>query len=171
MPFALLSVAGQLAQTFKILPGEARVREVIAWAWGRYAASAGAMALNPEEQAIEALRAYIAERWDVTIKSVSSETGVNNREAIGWYDDDTVYLPTDRLREGCRGLAKEQWIAQTLRDRGMLTRQGDPAKGRIAVKYIPKIGHVQSYALARSSFGRERRDEATQSWGKAANAY
>jgi hypothetical protein len=153
LPFALLSVAGQLAQSLGILPAEAKVREIVAWAWRRYAGSDGAMALDPAEQAIDALRAYIAERWDVTIKSVYAETGVNNREAIGWYDDDAVYLPTFRLREACRGQAREQWIASLLRDRGMLARQGDPAKGRIAVKYVPKIGYVQCYALKLADFG------------------
>ena len=168
LPFALLSVAGQLAQTLGILPAEAKVREVISWAWQRYAGSEGATALDPAEQVINALRAYIAERWDVTIKSTGAETGVNNREAIGWYDEEAVYLPTARLRDACLGLAKERWIASLLRDREMLTREGDAAKGRIAIKYVPKIGYVQSYALKRAEFGRQQ--ESQDTYGRAAYA-
>jgi hypothetical protein len=170
LPFALLSVAGQLAQSVGVLlVAKERVPEVVAWAWRRYAGSDGAMALDPAEQAINALRAYIAERWNVTIKSTDDETGVNNREAIGWYDKTAVYLPTARLRDASNGQVREQWLASLLKDRKLLARQGDPATGRIAVKYIPKIGYVQAYALKLAEFGC-RQPEKQETWGKAANA-
>jgi hypothetical protein len=168
VPLALLSIAGQLAQSLGVLPAAAKVRERVEWAWKRYASSSGAMVLEPEEQALEALRTYIHERWNVTLKNTLAETGVNNREAIGWYDNNTVYLPTARLREACKEVLKEQYIAQVLRDRDLLSQQGDAAKGRIAVRYVPKIGHVQSYALKREYFGREV--EVTPKYGRAANA-
>jgi hypothetical protein len=172
-PLALLLIAGQLAQSFGILPADAKVREHVEWAWKRYATSSGTMVLEPEEQALEALRTYILERWDVTIKSTFWDKGINNREAVGWYDDTTVYLPTVRLREACKGILKEQHIAQLLRDRDMLSQQGDAAKGRIAVRYVPKIGHVQCYALKRKLFGREddkKQDDNQRAHGRAANA-
>jgi hypothetical protein len=169
VPLALLSVAGQLAQTLGVLPAAVKVRERVAWAWGRYANSSGAMAFDPEDQAIEALRTYVHERWNVTIKSTKAETGINNRETIGWYDEKTVYLPTARLREACNAALKEQHLAQALWDRGFLSQRRD--ERRIAVKYVPQIGHVQSYALKREHFGREAKEETDQTRGwRAANA-
>jgi len=43
-----------------------------------------------------------------TIKTVKPDTGTNNREAVGWYDHDIVYLPTNRAAEAAGGVLKEQ---------------------------------------------------------------
>jgi len=83
---------------------------------------------------------YVAERFDVKIKNVNAGTGVNNREAVGWYDDDTVYLPTSRIAEAAGGALKEQRIATVLDQGSHLSRRGDTA--RIAIRWVPKIGRV-----------------------------
>ena len=45
---------------------------------------------------------------------MKSETRINNREAVGWYDHDAVYLPTNRASEAAGGVLKEQRIAAVL---------------------------------------------------------
>ena len=107
-PFAFLAVGGALAQQFGILPIEADIGGAIQWAWKRFFDSPDAQALAPDKQVVINIRQYIAERWDVSIKTVEPKTGINNREAVGWYDDDTVYLPTNRVAEATGGILKEQ---------------------------------------------------------------
>jgi len=113
------------------------------------------VALDPDRQVVINIRQYIAERWDVTIKTVKPETGIN-REAVGWYDYDTVYLPTNRAAEAAGGVLKEQRIAAILDQGGHLSRRGGPT--RIAIRWVPRIGHVDCYALRRSEFGRSDKE-------------
>lgn len=128
----------------------------IRWAWERFCSSSDALALDPDRQAVVNIRQHIAERWDVTIKDVKSETGINNREAVGWYDHDTVYLPTNRASKAAGGVLKEQRIAAVLDQGGHLSRRGGPT--RIAIRWVPRIGHVDCYALRRSEFGRSNKE-------------
>jgi hypothetical protein len=158
LPFAILAIVGSLAQDFGICPSEADVAGAIGWAWKRFCSSSDALAIDPDRQAVVNIQQYIAERWDVTIKNVEAVTGVNNREAVAWYDKDTIYLPTSRIAEAAGGVLKEQRIAGALDKGGHLARRGDPK--RIAIRYVPKIGHVNCYALRRGQFGRP--DEATE---------
>jgi uncharacterized protein DUF927 len=155
-PFALLAVGGALAKQFGILPTETDIRGAIQWAWKRFSDSPDALALAPDKQVVINIRQYIAERWDVSIKTVEPKAGINNREAVGWYDDDTVYLPTNRVGEAAGGVLKEQRIAAVLDQGGHLSRRGDTT--RIAIRWIPKIGRIDCYALRRSEFGRTDKD-------------
>ena len=157
LPFALLFVAGQLAVSIGLLPKDTPVADAVGWAWERFVHSSDAAVLAPDEQALNSLRTWIAERWDVTIKAVETawEDGdarrINNRESLAWYDDEVVYLPTRRAREASGGALKELHLARLLADRSMLARRD---KDRFTVRYVPKIGHVQCYALRRCDFGR-----------------
>jgi hypothetical protein len=155
---ALPLVAGQLAQEFDLLPWSADLEWPVRWAWERFQKSSDAEALTPDEQAIASLRAWIAERWDVTIKSVdtgaeSYDRKLNNREAVAWYDDAAIYLPAQRLREASGETLKAQQIVKALIDRDLLARRQDAR--RAAIRWIPKIGRVDAYALKRSAFGRQ----------------
>jgi hypothetical protein len=76
---------------------------------------------------------------------------------VGWYDHDAVYLPTNRAAKAAGGVLKEQRIAAVLDKGGHLSRRGGPK--RIAIRWVPRIGHVDCYALRRSEFGRS--DEET----------
>jgi hypothetical protein len=156
IPFAVVAIGGSLAQEFGILPGEADVSGAIRWAWERFCSSSDALALEPDRQTVVNIAQYIAERWGVTIKDVKSQTGVNNREAVGWYDHDTVYLPTNRVAEAAGVALKEQRIAAVLDQGGHLSRRGGPT--RIAIRWVPRIGHVDCYALRRSEFGRSDKE-------------
>jgi hypothetical protein len=156
IPFAFVAIGGALAQQFGILPSEADVSAAVRWAWERFCSSSDALALDPDLQAVISIRQYIAERWDVTIKNVTDGKGVNNREAVGWYDQDTVYLPTNRITEAAGGALKEQRTAAVLDQGGHLTRRGGPK--RIAIRYVPHVGYVDCYALRRSKFGRTDKD-------------
>jgi hypothetical protein len=148
--FALMVVAGQLAKAFGVLPAAMEVSEAVNWAWCRFLASTDAVALNPEDQAIGNIIRWIAEQWGVSIRHVDGDGGV--RDAVAWYDNSAVYLPTERIREAAGGALKEQQIAKVLNDRGLLAKRTD-AK-RLAVRYVPKVGYVQAYALSRAHFGR-----------------
>ena len=154
-PFAFLAISSALAQQFGILPIEADVGGAIRWAWARFSGFADALALDPDRQALINIRQYVAERFDVTIKNVNAGSGTNNREAVAWYDDDAVYLPTNKIAEAAGGALKEQRIAAVLDKGGYLSRRGD--KSRVAVRWVPKIGRVACYALRRSEFGRTDR--------------
>jgi phage/plasmid primase-like uncharacterized protein len=148
--FGLLLVVGQLAKQYGILPETAPVKEAVTWAWEQFGSSSDALALKPDDQAIANLRLWIAERWGTSIRSVDADSGT--REAVAWFDNDTVYLPTSRIVEACGGAIKEQHVAKVLNERGLLSKRGSPE--RLAIKYVPKIGHVQSYAMRKSEFGR-----------------
>jgi len=156
IPFAFPAVGGALAQEFGILPREANVAGAVKWAWERFCDSADALALDPAQLAVVNIRQYIAERWDVTIKDVKALSGINNREAVGWYDQDTVYLPTNRIVAAAGGVLKEQRIVAALDQGGHLSRRGGLT--RIAIRWVPKIGRVDCYALRRSQFGRTDND-------------
>jgi Domain of unknown function (DUF927)/Toprim domain len=152
LPFAVISIAGTLGREFGIIPTDADVAGAVRWGWEQFCDSSDALALDPERQAIANLQKYVKERWDVTIKSITQAGGTNNREAVGWYDDNAVYLPVQTLADAAgRGLPEKQ-IAGLLDRRGYLSRRTDG--NRIAIRYVPKIGRIDCYALKRSTFGR-----------------
>jgi hypothetical protein len=157
-PFALLLVAGELAKALEVVPASADIRAAVLWAWGRYLGSSAAIALDPAEQTVSHLRTWIAERWDVTVKSVDAAWDdldgrrLNNRETFAWYDADTVYVPTTRLREAAGNVLTEREVAQALDQRGLLTRRHD--ERRIALRRVPNVGRIDAYALRRDQFGR-----------------
>jgi hypothetical protein len=152
IPFAIVAIAGDLAKQFRILPIEMKIGNAIRWAWNRFSDSDDALALDPDRQAVINIRQFIAERFDVTIKNVTSPgTNINNREAVGWYDNDTVYLSTKRIVEAAGNILSDRRIAVVLDQRGYLSRRGSPS--RIAIRWVPKVGHIDCYALRRSEFG------------------
>jgi hypothetical protein len=160
--FGLLLTAGELAKAFRLLPADTNIAEAVQWGWQRFGASSDALALDPPAQVVAALRTWIAERWGVTVKPTEpsadrfDNSRVNNRESVGWYDDDVVYVPTRRIREAAGSTLKEQEIARILDGRGLLAAH---ERGRLTVRYVPKVGHVQCYALRRDAFGRSDREE------------
>jgi hypothetical protein len=88
----------------------------------------------------------------VTIKNVNVDGGINNRETVAWYDADIVYIPKTRLREAAGNGARESQVASILNRREMLAKRTEA--DRFYVRYIPKVGRIDSYALRRSEFGR-----------------
>jgi hypothetical protein len=74
------------------------------------------------------------------------------RRRGGWYDNDAVYIPTKTLAEAAGRVLPETQIASLLQRRGDLRPRGD--QKRIAIRYVPKVGHIDCYALKRSVFGR-----------------
>jgi putative DNA primase/helicase len=135
-----------------LIPADTAVKEAVTWAWERFKQSSDAAALDPEAQMIANLRQWIAERWDVTIKPVDAGTGINNREALAWYDDDSIYIPKDRIREAAGKALKRSEIGAVLGRRGLLAVK--PAEDRFCVRWVPNIGRVAAYALSREEFGR-----------------
>ena len=107
------------------------------WAWEHFRNSSDSEVLSPEAHAVAKLRQFIAERWDTTIKDVADPSGY--REAIGWYDGDTIYLPKDRIREATGGVLKETHIGALLHRQKLLTKQ---ESDRFTYPYVPKIGKV-----------------------------
>jgi hypothetical protein len=156
LPFGILLIAGELAKALGILPASTPVGEAVRWAWLRFTGSSDAVALNPAEQVIGNLRQWIAERWGSSIREVETVTGV--RDAVAWYDADTVYLPTKRIREAAGEVLKEQHIVRILSERGLLARRHD-AK-RIALRTVPSVGKVDVYALRRDELGRHETNDA-----------
>src|SRR4051794_22083269 len=119
LPFALLFEAGELAMQFGILPGDMRLHDAVSWAWRGFTGGAPSV----DEQAINALRAWIAERWDVTIHEIASSR-VALREAVAWYDQNAVYIPSKRIVEACGGNLSKKHIGQMLREHKLLYAQG-----------------------------------------------
>lgn len=150
-PLAILYVAGELAKKAGVLPAWTNIDHAVTWAWESFKKSADSIALTPDEQAIGNLREYAARRWGVTIKPLNTETGVNNREAEGWYDEDAVYLPASAIHSATGNVLKERQIGVLLESRGMLARRDND---RYTVRYIPNLGFVRAYALKRDEFGR-----------------
>src|SRR5256885_14727283 len=119
IPFALLLVAGEMAVTFGLVPSETPVKDAVQWAWDRFRRSSDAAALDPDSQTISNIQRWVAERWDVTVRSVNAPHA-NNREAVGWYDETAVYIPTDRIREAAGNALKQTEIGALLHKRGLL---------------------------------------------------
>src|SRR6185436_10930836 len=141
---------------FELVPRNTDVPHFIKWGWSRFLGSTDAAALDPEAQAVANLRTWIAERWDSTIhpttRTTNAITGSEQkpvRDALGWYDDDAVYLPAHRLREAAGGALKEVEIAKALDAGGFIAKTKGP--DRYLIGYIPKVGKVKAYALSRSS--------------------
>lgn len=154
---ALPLVAGRLAQDFDLLPWSLDLEGVIQWSWERFTRSSDAEALAPDEQAIANIRAWIAERWDVTIKSVDTgadgfDRKLNNREAVAWYDQTAIYLPVQRIREASGETLKAQQIVKALTDRDLLAKRHNSK--RASVRHVPEVGRIDAYALKRQEFGR-----------------
>jgi hypothetical protein len=151
-PLALLLIAGELAKTFKLLPSNTDAKKAVTWGWKQFRQSSDAAVLDPEVKVIGSIREWLAERWDVTVKSVEADGKMNNRETIAWYDADTVYIPKTRLREAAGNGLRESQIASIMDRRGMLAKRTE--SDRLYVRFIPKVGRIQAYALRRSEFGR-----------------
>lgn len=152
MPFAVLLIAGELAKILGVLPQHAEVHKAVYWAWERFRQSRDSDVLSPEDHALAKLRQYIAERWGVTIKDVKDYSGYSgSREAVGWYDDDAVYIPKDRILEATGGVFKETHIGALLKRQNVLAKH---ERDRFTWPHVPKIGGVKCYALKRSEVGR-----------------
>ncbi len=149
LPFAVVNVAGELAKRFRLLPQNAHIKEAVQWAWGRYLDSSGARVLSPEADAVDHMRRWLIERWDVTVRS--TDGGAGNREAIAWYDNAAVYLPTARAVEAAGGSLKQEEVRRILVAGGHLARREG---AHASVSYIPRIGKLRAYALRRDTFGR-----------------
>ncbi|MCJ2042930.1 DUF927 domain-containing protein [Methylobacterium sp. J-059] len=112
-PFAILLTAGRMARQFGLLPAGMDIDGAIRWAWARFQKSTDAVALDPETQAVTNLRAWVAERWGSDIQAIDPEEGARatNRNALGWYDDDAVYIPAHRIRVVMAGTIQVVQIA------------------------------------------------------------
>src|SRR5262249_3872031 len=108
LPFALALIAGELAKAFDVIPESAAVVKVVRWAWDAFQRSNDSSILDPEEQAVAHLRRWVAERWDVTIQDIARSNGY--REAKGWYDKTTIYIPRERIAEATGNFVKETQI-------------------------------------------------------------
>ncbi|WP_342167065.1 DUF927 domain-containing protein [Methylobacterium sp. SD21] len=163
LPFAILNTAGRLAQRLGILPAEIDVARAVQWAWARFADSSDAVALDPEQQATMNLRAWIAERWGSSIHpTVPDDNGrVSMRDALGWYDDEAVYIPAQRIIEAAGKSLKEIEIGRALKAQGFIAKSHGP--DCFYVSYVPKVGKLKAYALSRKAFGRSL--EAETSFG------
>jgi hypothetical protein len=153
-PFALLLVAGESAVFFGLLPAETPVKDAVQWAWDRFKKSSDAAALDPETQAITNIRQWVAERWDVTIKSVDAAYPVGSREAVAWYDETAIYIPTNRIREASGNALKHSQIGAVLDKHDLLAARPEP--DRFHVRWVPHIGKVSAYAVSRREFGRSQ---------------
>ena len=136
-------------------PVETAVEHAVWWAWDRFSQSSDAVAaLDPEAQVIARLITWIAQRWDVTVKSTTPEDSRNNREPLACYDDTAIYIPKETLREAAGGNLRESQVAPILHRRGLIARrtEGDC----LYVRFVPKVGKVQAYALSRAQFARSK---------------
>ena len=156
LPFAILATAGLMAQEHGLLPKGGVVFAAVCWAWAKFTKSNDALALNPAEQAIRSIQQWVGERWDTSIHGIDS--GLRSyRDAVGWWDNDAVYLTPDALVEAAGGALKESLIAKSLSAAGMLAKTKDAE--HLSVSFVPKVGRFKAYALSRSDFGRGSTEE------------
>ena len=151
LPLAIISAAGGLAQAFGLLPAGPTLNQSVRWAWAGFKASSDAIALDPAEQAIGNIRTWVAERWRTSLHGIHAEEKPS-RDAMGWWDDNAVYLTPERLKEAAGGTLKEELIASALNDAGMIHK----TKGgrHLYVSWVPSCGRMKAYALSRDHFGR-----------------
>ncbi len=158
LPLAILAMAGGMAQTYGLLPQGEMLRDAIRWAWTGFQESSDAVALDPAEQAVSSIRAWVAERWRTSLHNLHAEERPM-RDAVGWFDDSAIYLTPERLVEAAGGTLKEGMISRALNTAGMLAKR--KSDENLAVFWVPKIGKLKAYALCRSHFGREAEDDGT----------
>jgi len=161
VPFAILQMAGEIAQACELIPGSMSVANVIAWGLERFKSSQERATLDPATFAIDQLRTWVAERWDTSIRATNCE--LNHRDSVGWYDKDAVYITKSRLSEAAGGGLKEIEVARHLDNLGFIAKRKDSDHRFVA--YVPSVGKVPAYALRRGEFGRER--SGTNSYLKA----
>jgi hypothetical protein len=158
IPLAILYVAGLLAKRFGLLDETVPVAKAVTWAWDQSTQSANSRVLSAHDQAIANLRRGVLERLNVTIKRISPayyhsrdlQQPVNNREAMGWYDDDAVYLPIERAREAAGSGISERALTQLFTSRDLLAKRHD--RRRVHIRSVPGVGKIDVYALKRSEF-------------------
>ncbi len=157
LPLAILAAAGTMAQEHGLLPKGGAIYEAVRWAWAAFRGSNDAVALDPSAQAIGNIRQWVAERWRTSIQAVDAEERPT-RDAVGWWDEEAVYLPADRLVEAAGGGLKEAVIAKALKAAGMLAKTKDAE--HLSISFVPKVGWLKAYALSRRHFGRGSTEEA-----------
>ncbi len=141
-PLAILWAAGVLAISFGVIPGNADdVIHAVRWAWMNFRASSDAEPLDAERQAINHLRTWAAERWNVTVCNIQCEP--RHQKAEAWFDDQAVYIPKGRLVEAGGGMLRQSQIAAILLRGGMLIKRGD----RMYARYVPGVGRLDAYAI------------------------
>ena len=161
LPLAILSAAGGFAQAFELLPPGPAVNEAVMWAWTGFAKSSDAVALDPAEQAIGNIRTWIAERWRTSLHGIHAEEKPT-RDAVGWWDDEAVYLTPDRLVEAAGGTLKEIVVAKALNEAKMLAKT--KGERHLSVSWVPSLGPMKAYALSRSHFGRGQGSEPLRAY-------
>jgi hypothetical protein len=152
--FALVLVAGEMAKQFGILPANTDVKKAVLWGWAQFADTPCSNLVNPEEKAIERLRNWIAQRWGVSIRHINDSPGHHYADA--WFDDATVYLPTDKIDAAIGGGMTDTQFGKTVEKLGLISKRKGP--DRIALSYVSGIGKVQCYALRRDLVGRTGTD-------------
>jgi hypothetical protein len=148
MPLAIISVAGQLATQLEILP-ELDLADAVNWAWAQFVVSREADTLDSITLAIHNLRDWIPEHWNTSIRHISDDR-VLTRDAAGWYDDNIVYLPTFRASEAISGALSLPAFGRALKNKGLLRDNTDAS--RATVRWVPKVGKLDAYALKREEF-------------------
>ena len=161
LPFAVLSTAGELAKEFGIIPTWYDVRNTVAWAWESFMASGSATALAPEKDAVQKLGEFVTRAWGVTIKPAYGGNGQGTREAVGFYDDETIYLLASVISDATGGSLGERQIGSVLAEQGLLAKHDAE---RWTVRYIPGVGRVRAYALKRGELGRPVEPNRAPHW-------
>ena len=151
MPLALIQTAGELAQEYGVLPQYDLVG-AIQWAWIRYLGSADAASLDPDQACIDALRSWIARKWEVSIKNLFDNAPAF-REAEAWFDEDCIYIPADTIVEAVGLGLKRSEIGKILdRHRLLKMKDGD----RKVFRRMPGLPGIPVFALDRSKLGPEK---------------
>ena len=73
------------------------------------------------------------------------------RAAVGWYDDDAVYVPRAHITEAAGHVLGEQAIVKLLIGDDCLADRH--SSKRAAVQWIKGVGRVTAYALRLDKFG------------------
>jgi hypothetical protein len=149
LPFALIGACGTLAREYGFLPKSTDVQAAVKWGWGRFIGSTEALALDPYAQALANLRRWIAEHWDVALKKTELPYKTS-RDAVGWHDDDAIYIPTDRMLAAIGGVMSVRPFVRRLDEQKLLLRT--TSDQRLVIRNVPKVGKVDVYCLDRKEF-------------------
>jgi putative DNA primase/helicase len=145
-----------------MLPRDADIKGAVDWGWRHFDSSADAGVLRPQDELLRHLATWVAERMDATIKGVAPEgpgpqhPRINSREAEGWYDPQTIYIPSPRITAATGGIFGRSEVGKILRRLEILQRTKEA--DRATVGYVPGVGHVQCYAISRERLGLTRQD-------------
>ncbi len=147
LPFAVLSCAGETAKTVGILPDNLDIASAVQWGWQQYRAN-NETGIDRQANAVSVVNAWLASHWNVSVVSVDEQAPKRAVEA--WYDNDFIFISSDKLKEVIPQTITVSDFLKTIKSGDMIKPFSD---NRLAHKRARGKETGTCYWLKRTHFG------------------